>query len=155
MAATAFRDIGLGIGGALAGLAALALIPSQVPGQGLGAIRDPTSAAFFPIIAALALTAASAILIVAFLRGRPDGEAREPLVTLRFIGTGALLIVYLAAIRLVGMYVATSLMIVGLSAAFEYRNWALVAGSALLMPFLIWLLFQKVLVIVFPSGVLF
>lgn len=150
------RDSVFALAGIGAGFAALALIPSQIEGQTLRAIADPTSSAFFPILAAIALIACCALLLVMTLTRADSGAAPEgPLLTLRSTGTSALLAGYLVMIHLVGMYVATPLMIVGLSIAFGYRNWPLVIASAIVMPALIWFLFQKLLVVVFPSGVLF
>jgi len=139
-----------------AGFATLALIPSQIEGQTLRAIADPTSSAFFPIISALALVASCMLLLILTVMRADTGAPREgPLLTLRSTGTSTLLVGYLLAIHLFGMYVATPLMIVGLSVAFGYRNWPLVIASAIVMPALIWFLFQKLLVVIFPSGVLF
>ena len=150
------RDGMLALTGIAVGLATLALIPSQIQGQTLGAIADPTSSAFFPILAALALIACCTLLLMlAMTRSDTNAERAGPLLTLRSVGTSALLAAYLMMIHLVGMFIATPLMIIGLSLAFGYRNWPFVIGSAVVMPLLIWLLFQKILVVVFPSGVLF
>jgi hypothetical protein len=46
-------------------------------------------------------------------------------------------------------------MIVGLSLLFRYRRLSLVLASALLTPALVWLLFEKGLIILFPRGAFF
>jgi hypothetical protein len=156
METTKWKDSVLALIGIAIGVAALFLVPSQIPGGSLSDIRDPSTSGFFPIIVFCALIVCCAVLLAgALLRSGGGDEVAEKLFTWRYIQGAALMSAYVFLISWLGMLVASGLLIVALSLAFGYRHWPYLIATAILMPLSIWFVFRKLLYIVFPSGVLF
>jgi putative tricarboxylic transport membrane protein len=150
------RDALIGLACVSVGAAALALVPSQVPGETLAAVGEPTSPAFFPILAAGVLALLGIALAAQAFMSDPQASAEgERILTADYLAMSAALALYVMLIPVIGMYLSSALMIVGLSLLFRYRRLSLVLASALLTPALVWLLFEKGLIILFPRGAFF
>ena len=147
---------------AVVGIAVLLLVPVQISGESLAAITNVQSPAFFPILNAVFLTGCGLVLIFrrsASIRDSgdsgdsgDDGAARHPGT---LIATVALIGVYLVLVRYVGMVVSSAIAIAAMSVLFGYRNKAVIAVSTVVVPLLIYLLFEKVLRILLPHGAVF
>jgi putative tricarboxylic transport membrane protein len=150
------RDACVGLACVCVGATALALVPLQVPGETLAAVGEPTSPAFVPILAAGILgLLGTALAAQAFMSYPRAGAEGERILTRDYLAMSAALALYVMLVPAIGMYLASALMIVGLSFLFRYRRFLFVLGSALLTPALVWLLFEKGLVILFPRGAFF
>jgi len=132
------------------GLAALALVPVEVQGDGFARFGDVRSAAFFPILAAGATALFSLVLLVrGVLRAAPPVEVDRPGRVLAVIAalTGAIALVFW-----LGYIVAAAALIAALSLAYGTRRPVVVAGLALVVPVAIYLLFNGVLDVLLPAG---
>lgn len=152
-----WTDLGLaGLGVLLSG-AIWALVPDQVPGYTLAAYADMNSPAFFPIAAAgLVLLISLAIAARAWLAARRGTE--EPLEALRparMLPAAGVMLAFVVLMPLLGTVVAMALMVAGLMLAFGARRPALVAITAIVTPLVIVTLFERVMLILFPHGVLY
>lgn len=150
----------VGLVAALAGTGILAIVPVQIPGESWQSISNVQSPAFFPILNALFLTGCGIALIVSALRapdGLSGGDRQDAgiLHPMTLGGAVALLIIYLAMISYVGMVVSSGIAIAAMSLLLGYRNKPVIAASAVVFPVVIYLLFEKLLKILLPHGVLF
>ncbi|MEM1344263.1 MAG: tripartite tricarboxylate transporter TctB family protein [Pseudomonadota bacterium] len=140
----------LGLGVAL--VAALSLF-GGARGAGIGALADMTSPAFFPALGAIALTLASlAIAARACLGPAAEALARpglRPLVLLVALVAMALLIGRL------GFLETLVLSLLALPPLFGLRDLRLILPTAVAVPLLVHLLFERVLLVRFPDGVVF
>jgi hypothetical protein len=153
-------DRAVAIVGATLGLGALAAVPEQIRGQGYGAIADVQSPAFFPILIALLMVAVSILLLTARRReAQEPPEANDetgPIEAPRRLAAAALcLIAYYGALELIGMVVASILVIAVLALTLGYRRYGILAAVALALPVGIFLAFEKGLFVLLPAGKLF
>lgn len=149
------RNIALMMG--ISSLAILLLIPRAVQGETLAAIRNLNSPAFFPILAAGLVLLSSVAIGVQAMTGLPEADTiiELPLSWKRF-GLAALLIgSYAVAIALIGMNVATLMLLTLMPWVFDYYNFKLILPVAVGVTAVIYFLFEKVLLILLPRGVLF
>ncbi len=132
------------------GLAALALVPVEVQGDGFSRFGDVRSAAFFPIIAAAATALFSlALLVRGVLRAAPPVAVERPgrvLAVVAALAGAAVLVFWL------GYIVAAAALIAVLSLAFGNRRPVVVVSLSLLVPVAIYLLFHDVLDVLLPTG---
>jgi hypothetical protein len=153
-------DIAVAIVGAALGVGALLAVPAQIRGQGFGAIADVQSPAFFPILIALLMVAVSILLLTARRReAQEPPEANDetgPIEAPRRLAAAALcLIAYYGALELIGMVVASILVIAVLALTLGYRRYGILAAVALALPVGIFLAFEKGLFVLLPAGKLF
>lgn len=150
----------VGLVAALAGIGILATVPVQIPGESWQSISNVQSPAFFPVLNALFLAGCGIVLIGSALRS-PEGLSGDDrqdagiLHPLTLGGAVVLLIVYLAMISYLGMVVSSGIAIAAMTLLLGYRNKPVIAVSAVAFPVLIYLLFEKLLKILLPHGVLF
>jgi hypothetical protein len=153
-------DRAVAIVGAALGVGALLAVPAQIRGQGFGAIADVQSPAFFPILIALLMVAVSILLLTARRReAQEPPEANDetgPIEAPRRLAAAALcLIAYYGALELIGMVVASILVIAVLALTLGYRRYGILAAVALALPVGIFLAFEKGLFVLLPAGKLF
>jgi len=161
------RDAAVAIAGAALGLAALIAVPAQIRGQGYDALFDVQSPAFFPILIALLMIAVSLGLLASrFLAAqRRDGDTGDiqPLsdetgpieAPARLAAAALCLLAYYAALDLIGMVIASVLLIVVLSLVLGFRRYGIVAAVAAIVPTALYYSFQKGLYVMLPAGSLF
>jgi tripartite-type tricarboxylate transporter receptor subunit TctC len=83
------RDALIGLACVSVGAAALALVPSQVPGETLAAVGEPTSPAFFPILAAGVLALLRIALAAQAFLSDPQASAEgERILTADYLAIG-------------------------------------------------------------------
>jgi hypothetical protein len=153
-------DVAVAIVGAALGLGALAAVPTQIRGQGYGAIADIQSPAFFPILIALLMVAMSILLLTARRREPPNpaqaGDETGPVEAPRRLAAAALcLAAYYGALELIGMVTASVLVIGALALTLGYRRYGVLAAVAAAVPVILFLAFEKGLFVLLPEGRLF
>ncbi len=138
-------------------IATLALVPYQVPGETLAAIRNLESPAFFPIIAGCLMGICAVLLAVNSVASERTGRGLR----LSFEQPGTVLLVIAIYIGLllgthyVGLIAASAVAIAAMAWGLGYRNLKVLMPVAVLVPACIYLLFQKGLLVILPGGVLF
>ena len=143
---------GIALGGA-----ALLLVPAQIPGESLAAIRDMRSPAFFPVLAALLALSAGIALLPAALRPGAVTEAPEPapphprraLVLAGLLTGGAVLAPVLGGLPVIFLLMLAVGAVLGDRRPLRMLLLA-AAGTAV-----VHLLFERTLKVLLPPGVLF
>jgi putative tricarboxylic transport membrane protein len=144
------------ITGSLA-LATLALAPSQIPGETLAAAGNLQSPAFFPILAACVMAILSVALVIRAAAQERTGQGlrisfpHAPTVA----SVAGLFIIFAASTYLFGLVNSAVVIIAAIALVMGYRDWRVLVVVALLVPLAIYLLFQRLLLVILPSGVLF
>lgn len=147
----------LAVGGLSLGLgvATLALVPWGVSGASLAAVLDMRSPAFFPILTASLLGVFGAVLVVRAWRA-PGEVAPGPVAAPgRVLAVAGVLIIYGIAVPWLGMFVSSGIVIVLLAWILGERRGLRVAGLAVAVPLLVYFLFERYLLILFPRGIWF
>lgn len=144
------------IAGSLA-VATLALVPYQVPGETLAAIRNLESPAFFPIIAGGLMGVCAVLLAVNTVASERAGQGlrltfEQPRTVVLVIAT---YIGLLLGAHYVGLIASSAVAIALMAWGLGYRNLKILMPVAVLVPVCIYLLFQKGLLVILPGGVLF
>ncbi len=144
------------VAGAL-GIGVLAAVPTEVPGATLASISDMRSPAFFAIVNGGFLIFCGAVLLVKSLVGKDAGSrpAGEPPALSRLLAVSFLLVVYVIGIRTLGMVVSSVVMMAVMGLVLGYRNFRLLIPIALVFPMVVYVLFEKVLLILLPHGTVF
>lgn len=134
----------------------LLLVPFQVKGESLGALLEVQSPAFFPILAALIMLLNAVVLLVQVIgRDREAGlyvRFDRPLDVLYGIGV---MVGFVAATPWIGMTAASAIAILALGLFMEPRRWKAIVLTAVIVPVAIYLLFERLLLILLPEGTLF
>jgi len=149
----------VGIVAALVGISVLLLVPFQIPGESWGSITDVQSPAFFPILNAVFLMACGLAQIITSRQppisaGGADGVEMTSYPN-KLVVIVALLMIYLFLIQHIGMVVSSGVAIAAMSVLLGYRNKVVIAISSIIFPIVIFVLFEKILKILLPHGVLF
>lgn len=131
-------------------------LPHDVPGTSITTFTDMESAAFFPMLAASVIGSSAMLLVLSsFMRRSKQLEEQIDLMGKR----PALLVVgfslFIPLIHWLGMVIASTIMIALLPMVFRYQNYRLVIPLAMLLPIAVYLLFERVLKVLFPHGVVF
>jgi len=134
------------------GLGALALLPSQIPGENLAAIGDMRSPAFFPILSALLLVGAGVALLPAALAGAAWEKPERPL---RAAGLGAFLVAGALAAPLIGGLAAIFILMVGTAVILGARRPVPVLLLAAISTAIVHGLFERTLKVLLPAGRIF
>jgi hypothetical protein len=144
----------VGLAAAAIGVAMLALIEVEVPGETLGSAFQPGSSAFLPGVAGVSLVICGALLTAkAFSGSAGRGELGVSFQGVqRLLCMVAILGAYTVAINLLGMLSSTALMVVGVGLAFGYRSFAHLLLLAVGTAAAIHLLFERALLILMPRG---
>jgi hypothetical protein len=144
---------------AVIGLITLLLVSSQVPGESLTAIKNINSPAFFPILSACLVILCSIVLgLKSILSGQSPDHKRTKLLTdhpWRQILIMVFFVLYTLVINLLGMMTAGFLMIIGLSYFLGYRKLKVILAVAIFVPVMVYVLFERLLLVILPHGGLF
>ncbi|WP_112322839.1 tripartite tricarboxylate transporter TctB family protein [Oceanibium sediminis] len=152
-------DMAVAVAAFAVGTGILLLLPVQISGARLADVSNMDSPAFFPILSGVFLILCGATLAVqSHLRGAPEDTGpfflgRDGIV--RLLSIAALLVVYVIAIRTIGMVISSMALILVMAPLLNYRNVRLILLSALFFPVCVYLLFEKVLRILLPHGWIF
>ncbi|MEM6974110.1 MAG: tripartite tricarboxylate transporter TctB family protein [Pseudomonadota bacterium] len=138
----------LGLGTALAAVLSLFGGPR---GAGIDALSDMTSPAFFPAIGAIALALAS--IAIAGSRGRADAALERPGLRPLLVLLAVLAMVLL--IERIGFFETLVLGLLILPPVFGLRDLRLILPTAGAVPFAVHLLFERLLLVRFPDGLVF
>ena len=139
------------------GVAVLLLVPSQISGETVAAIRDMQSPAFFPILAACLMVLCSLILGIRSARSlRGPVEARiqveQPRAVLAVTGV---FVLFAVGTYYFGLLVACTVTILVMGYFLNYRQPMVLVPFSIGMPICIYVLFERTLRIILPEGVLF
>jgi putative tricarboxylic transport membrane protein len=121
-------------------------------------LKTHTSPAFFPrtvLIVAIGLTLL--LIVKALLQGKPltRGKALERQQKVRVLGTFGLAAFFPVGAIYLGTFVSMFILIVVLMTLWGVKNKMAILLNAALTPVLIYLIFTELLMVQFPSGVLF
>ena len=138
------------------GLGVVITLPLDVPGTDLRTLGDMESAAFFPLLAAL-LVCFSAIGLGAatYLNRGSDGAAPIPPSGARPFVMMLAFVAFIPLIHALGMITASALMILALPYVFGFRDLRWILPLAAILPVLVYFLFERVLKVLFPHGMIF
>jgi len=147
----------VGVVSLLTGVGTLAFLPQVVSGETLSAIGDPYSPAFFPIFISALLIVCGSVMIVSTLMGHApqvsgEGEIEAPL---RVSATAGFIVVYTVLIQWIGMLIASAVCIAGLAYILGFRRNVIILLAAVIVPALIYVLFERMLYVVFPEPKIF
>lgn len=139
------------------GVGVLFAIPHQVPGATLADVSSMSSPAFFPILGGAFLVLCGVVLGVNTMvvqaplaaSGENAPDAAKPF---RLAAVAALLVVYLFAIRAIGMVISSMVLIAVMAPLLNYTRWRVIAVAAPLFPLAVYVLFEKMLRILLPHG---
>jgi len=151
------ENLSAGVFSLLLGSATLLFMPNLVSGETLAAINDPYSPAFFPIlIGALLIICGCAVIGTAAIGRAPkirgDGVIEAPL---RLSATAGFIVAYTAAMLWIGMLAASVVCIAGLAYILGYRRHWIIAAAAIVVPALIYVLFERMLYVLLPQAQVF
>lgn len=139
---------------AMIGLGTLAVVPSEIRGESLAAIGDMNSPAFFPLLAAAALILCAVALGV---RTATAAEVTPPVTVERpgmVLTMAALFGLFAAGTFWIGLIPAAGLAILAMGLLLGYRKpWLLLVAVA--VPAAVYILFERMLLILLPRGSLF
>lgn len=142
----------------------LLLLPVEISGESIRAIGSIHSPAFFPVLGALLMCLVAILLAVRtvksapFPNAEPEGGSEtepEPVSLMRAAVMGTLILAYGVLVFVLGMVLASGLFILGAARVFGYTNPWGVRTLAVLVPVLVYLLFEKLLNVLLPSGWVF
>lgn len=131
-------------------------LPHDVPGTNLATFADMESAAFFPMLAATLVGVSAVMLGIGSLNKSArhadnDAGAAGPRPVLMVIG----FCIFIPLIHALGMVTASAIAILVLPLVFGYRDYRWILPLAVLLPFAVYGLFEKVLKVLFPHGAVF
>lgn len=118
--------------------------------------------AFFPEMLASALIALSAVLMIGAVREAPGGDAAQPPPfrlsledgRVRAVLTAFAVLAFTLVLKPLGFVVSSVLFLAAMMAMLGVRRPATLAGVALGVTFGVWLIFEKLLVLSLPAGIL-
>lgn len=147
------RALAVSLIGVAVGSATLALVPRQIQGASLADGADMRSPAFFPVLAAGVVILASVVDAVRVVTGAA-GE-REPWSWHRPLVLTVAFLVFLLLVPALGTMTAAFLLMLAISLVFGHPRigWSLTV--ALVTTVLIYLLFERLLLVLFPHGRIF
>jgi hypothetical protein len=140
------------------GLITLLLVSSQVPGESLAAIKNINSPAFFPILSSCLIILCGVVLGLKSIISAQVAPKTAPLLTDRPWRQFLIMlffILYTLAINILGMMTAGFLVIIGLSYFLGYRKLKVILAVAIFVPVMVYLLFERLLLVILPHGGLF
>ena len=129
----------------------------MVSGETLAAIGDPYSPAFFPIVLGTLLIVCGGVMLASTAIGRVpvvrgEGRIESPL---RIGATAGFIVLYTLLITWIGMLAASVLCIAGLASILGYRRHIVIGVAAVVVPVLIYVLFERMLYVLLPQPTLF
>ena len=135
----------------------LLILPNQISQETIASITNTNSPAFFPIIASFLVILCSLVLFLKTITLDQAIEERSTLIPY----PGFLLVMffifasYALLIWIIGMITASILMIPAMSYVLGYRKIITILAVAVTVPLILYILFEKFLLIILPHGVLF
>ncbi len=140
----------------LTGIGILVALPFEVPDAGLQTLGDMTSAAFFPMLAAILITLSGIALGLRtfVLRHRDGGALLNPMGSRPLLMVAGF-VVYIPLIHWLGMVSASAIAVLILPLVYGYRDYRWIVPITVLIPVSVYLLFEKVLKVLFPHGAVF
>ena len=158
-------NLSVGAFGIAFGVLVLLLIPEQAGSDGYAAIGNIQSTTFFPLLLAIALLVTStAYTVSTFLSARrsapapawPEAYEQRPIeAPLRLLGTALSFVAYYFALETIGMIAASIVLIFALAIILGFRTYWLAALVAVAIPVTVYILFERILYVLLPSGQLF
>lgn len=135
----------------------LVSVPREIAGETLAAITDMGSPAFFPILAAcVMLFCAIALALKAIQDVRAGiGLAVEFERRTTVSAVMGMFVLFAIGTYYVGMLLSAFVTIILMATWLGYRNWWLLPVVALAVPASIYVLFERVLLILLPRGLVF
>jgi hypothetical protein len=138
----------------------LLLVPQQISGESIHAIGSMRSPAFFPVLGALLMCLVALLLTIRAVKPAPArleaSETAKAGISLKRAGVmGALIFAYGGLVFVLGMVPASALFIVCAARAFGYTNHWGIGALAVVTPVLVYLLFEKLLNVLLPTGWVF
>jgi putative tricarboxylic transport membrane protein len=141
----------------LIGSGTLFLLPSQVSEETITAITDTNSPAFFPIISVFLVILCGLVLFLKTIT--LDRPSDKPATMIPYPGFLLVMFIiftsYALLIQRIGMITASVLMIPAMAYMLGYRKVITTIAVAVLVPLILFILFEKFLLIILPHGVLF
>lgn len=149
-------SITLGMFGVVLGLVALWLLPAQTGVTSHRVALSASSAGFFPSLAGLVAVVAGLMCLVGSVwANSPSVTVRQEFETIHW-RRGSLVVLWLLGggfgIHMLGMLSSLGILTAGLAVAFGERRPAWIVGLGLTTSLAIYLLFEVLLKILFPSG---
>ena len=118
----------------------------------VGFAADRLGPTFFPRILAASLAACALVLIWRSLRGRSDPGPLPPVRIGQFLATVGLTLAYALLLHPLGYVIATPLYLAGLVVSLGYRSMTGVAGTAVGVTIVLYLVFARALHVLIPMG---
>ena len=151
------ENLAVGVVSVVTGAGTLVFLPEMVSGETLAAIGDPYSPAFFPIVLGTLLIVCGGVMLASTAIGRApvvrgEGRIESPL---RIGTTAGFIVLYTLLITWIGMLAASVLCIAGLAYILGYRRHIVVGVAAVVVPVLIYVLFERMLYVLLPQPTLF
>ncbi len=125
--------------------------------QSSGVLVTHTTAAFFPRVVLAVAMFLNLILIIQTLLKGPDGGAKkgiEPEAAKRVALSMVCTIAFGFGTAYLGTLVSMALFIVGIMLVWGNRNFKVIFLNALIAPIIVYLIFNKVLLVQLPAGIL-
>jgi len=124
--------------------------------QSSGVMTTHTTAAFFPRVVLLMAMFLTLIIIIQSIRKGPDKVAKkmDPTAFRRVVGSMVCAICFGLGASFLGTLVSISLFIIAIMLVWGVRSKRAIIISALVTPILIYLVFNQVLLVQLPSGIL-
>ena len=139
------------------GAGALLVLPNQISQETIASITNTNSPAFFPIVASFLVILCALILF--FKTITLDRSIKERSILIPHPGFLFVMFLiftcYALLIWIIGMITASILMIPAMSYVLGYRKIITISAVAVSVPLILFLLFEKFLLIILPHGVLF
>lgn len=151
-------DILVGAVSLAASVVVLISLPGDIAEVGLGDFANMSSPAFFPLLAGTAVLLSSlCVLVTALVRRRKalaDEAVLDP-IGWRPFAMGGVCVAFVFLIHGLGMMTASAIIMLCLPLIFDFKKYQWIAPLALVLPVAIYVLFEMVLKVLFPHGVLF
>jgi len=124
--------------------------------QSSGVMTTHTTAAFFPRVVLLVAMFLTLIIIIQSIRKGPDKVAKkmDPAAFRRVVGSMVCAICFGLGASFLGTLVSISLFIIAIMLVWGVRSKRAIIINALVTPILIYLVFNQVLLVQLPSGIL-
>ncbi|MGI9294204.1 MAG: tripartite tricarboxylate transporter TctB family protein [Pseudomonadales bacterium] len=131
-------------------------LPGDVDNFGLNTFTDMASAAFFPLLAATIVGICAIGLLVMTMLDRDNNEGKKlSPVGWRPVAMLAGFSAFIPLIHLLGMVTASALVVIALSFIFGFRDLRWTLPVAAVLPVSVYFLFERILKVLFPHGLIF
>lgn len=145
-------DLATGLAVALAGAAIIVLLPSQIGGETIAALSNMNSPAFFAALSGVGLLLFGSVLAArSVFRSavRIDFVIERPF---RVAAAAGVLVAGVASTFVFGLLPVSAAIVLALGLVFDYRRYWLLALIAAACPVLVYVLFERMLLVLLPRG---